>query len=55
VASKKDSADYMKVIKITINFWIYARLKEFAKENDMSIRGAIRYIINQFFKNKPEY
>lgn len=49
-----DSEKNMKPIKITLNFWIHGRLKTWAKENgDISVRAAIRYIINQFFKDKP--
>jgi hypothetical protein len=43
----------MKFLKISINFWIYGRLKTWAKENGMSVRAAIRFIINQFLKDKP--
>ncbi len=45
-----------KNIKFDINLWVYNhRLKKFADEHGMSIRAAIRYIINQFFKDKPLY
>ena len=45
-----------KNIKFDINLWVYThRLKKFADENGMSIRAAIRFIINQFFKDKPLY
>lgn len=43
----------MKKFKISLNFWLYGKLEMFAQENGMSIRAAVRYIINQFFKNKP--
>jgi len=43
----------MKKIKFTLNLWLYGRLKEYANENGMTISSAIRFIINQFFKNKP--
>lgn len=42
----------MKEFLISLNSWIYGRLKEFAEENGMSVRAAVRFIINQFFKNK---
>lgn len=42
----------MKTILITLNPWLYGRLVEYAKENGISIRGAIRSIIHQFFKGK---
>lgn len=42
----------MKEFLISLNLWIYGRLKDFADENGMSVRAAVRYIINQFFKNK---
>jgi len=43
----------MKNINASLNFWIHGRLKIWAKENGMTVRAAIRYIINQFFKDKP--
>jgi hypothetical protein len=43
----------MKFIKISLNFWVLGRLQTWAKENGMSVRAAVRYIINQFFKDKP--
>lgn len=35
-----------------LNTWVYGRVKDFADENGMSVRAAIRFMINQFFKNK---
>jgi len=52
---KKVKAEW-KNIKFDINLWVYNhRLKKFADENGMSIRAALRFIINQFFKDKPLY
>jgi hypothetical protein len=52
---KKNPEDW-KTIKVDINMWTYTnRLAAFAKDNGMSIRAAIRFIINQFFKDKPLY
>ena len=52
MASKKDNGKW-KVIKFTINVFTYQhKLKAWADENDMTVRAAIRYIINQFFKDK---
>lgn len=48
-----EGKSYMKFIKISINMWVYGKVKGFAKANDMSVLGAIRYIINDFFKGKP--
>lgn len=48
----KHNKDDWKEIKFTISKWVYLnKLKVFADENGLSIRGAIRFIINQFFKN----
>lgn len=43
---------YFKKFNISLSFWSYGKLEEFAKQNDMSIRAAVRFIINQFFKGK---
>jgi macrodomain Ter protein organizer (MatP/YcbG family) len=50
-----DQIEPMKKFGMSLNLFIYGRLKQYAKENGMSIRSAIRYIINQFFKDKPFY
>ena len=42
----------MKMLKITLNTWLYGRVKDYADENGLSVRAAIRLMINQFFKNK---
>jgi hypothetical protein len=47
-----DKNDTMKKFGMSLNLWIYGRVKEFADENGMSIRAAIRFMINQFFKNR---
>lgn len=49
---QKDTESSMKMFKIDLNLWLYGKLKMFAKENGMSIRASVRYIINQFFKGK---
>lgn len=41
----------MKKFGLSLNLWIYGKLKDYAEENGMSIRAAVRYIINQFFKS----
>lgn len=43
----------LKRFLIDINLWNYGKLKSFAQENGMSVRAAVRYIINQFFKTRP--
>jgi len=43
----------MKPILISLNFWIYEKLKLYADENGLTVVGAIRMIINQFFKSTP--
>lgn len=45
----------MKSFGISLNLWLYGRVKQYAKENGMSVRSATRFIINQFFKDKPLY
>jgi hypothetical protein len=42
----------MKPILLKLNLWIYGKLKAYADENGITVVGAIRLIINQFFKNK---
>jgi hypothetical protein len=49
---RKQPEGYFKTFKVSLNFWLYGKLEEFAKKNDMSVRGAVRFIINQFFKGK---
>jgi len=39
-----------KKFGISLNWWIYEKLKLYADDNGMSIRAAVRFIINQFFK-----
>jgi hypothetical protein len=52
----KKAKEEWKTIKFDLNMWVYTnRLAAFAKENGMSIRAALRFIINQFFKDKPLY
>jgi len=39
---------------MSLNNWIYDRVKEYSLEHGMSIRAAIRHMITEFFKNnKP--
>jgi len=45
--------NFKKRFHIDLGLWLYGKLKAFADENGMSIRAAVRYIINQFFKNRP--
>jgi hypothetical protein len=52
LANKKKADGFMKEFNISLSFWAYGKLKEFAKANDMKIRAAVRYIINQHFKGK---
>jgi hypothetical protein len=42
----------MKKFVITLNTWLYGRVKDYAEENGLSVRAAVRLMINQFFKNK---
>jgi len=47
---KITSPDSMEEIKSSLSLWYGAKLKQWAKDNGMSVRAAIRYIIIQFFK-----
>jgi len=47
---KSKSPDSMEEIRFTLSVWHHEKLKAWAKENGMSVRAAIRYLINQFFK-----
>lgn len=47
------SPDSMEEIKSSLSIWHISKLKAWAKDNGMSVRAAIRYIIIQFFKNLP--
>jgi hypothetical protein len=48
---KINSPELMEEIKSTLTIWHNQKLKAWAKDNGMSIRAAIRYIIIQFLKN----
>ena len=50
---QKDTNSSLKKFSMDLNLWLYGKLKMFAEENGMSIRAAVRYIINQFFKSRP--
>lgn len=43
----------MKAILVTINTWIYGKIKIYAQERDISVRDAIRIALNEFFRDKP--
>lgn len=47
---KNKSPDAMHEIRMDITVWHHGKLKAWAKDNGMTVRAAIRYIINQFFK-----
>lgn len=52
MGANKTKTDWIKV-KVSINKWVYdTRLVAWAKDNDMTITAAIRFMINQFFKDK---
>jgi len=51
--ARKDTQNGIKQFNIYVNLWIYGKLKMWADENGMSVRAAVRYIINQFFKSRP--
>lgn len=45
----------MKRINCTFNLIVYQKLQVFAREKGITIRAAIRMIINDFLKDKPLY
>jgi hypothetical protein len=45
-----DKKGTMHKFSMSLNHWIFGKVKTFADENDMTVRGAIRHIIHQFFK-----
>lgn len=47
---KITSPDSMEEIKSSLSLWYGGKLRQWAKDNGMSVRAAIRYIIIQFFK-----
>lgn len=47
---KNESPDAMQEIRMHITTWHHGKLKAWAKDNGMTVRAAIRFIINQFFK-----
>jgi hypothetical protein len=49
---KIKSPDSMEDIKSSLSIWHIEKLKAWSKDNGMSFRAAIRYIIIQFFKSK---
>lgn len=44
----------MKKFTLSIQEGLYEKLKTYAKENGISMLGAIRYILNQFFKQNTK-
>jgi len=44
------SPDTMDEIRFTLSVWHHDKLKAWAKDNGMTVRAAIRYVINQFLK-----
>jgi hypothetical protein len=48
---KVGSPDTMEEIKSSLSLWYGAKLRQWAKDNGMSVRAAIRYIIIHFFKS----
>ena len=53
MASKKHqlSVKTFKRVSFSLNFWVYEKLKDYANQNGLSVVGALRMIVNQFFKN----
>jgi len=43
----------MKSILLRINPWLYGKIKTYADERNISVVGAIRLMLNEFFRNKP--
>lgn len=40
----------MQEIRLTLTVWHYEKIKAWAKENGMTVRSALRFVINQFIK-----
>lgn len=47
---KFESPDVMKEIKFKVSVWHKDQLKRFANENGLTIRGLLRFMINQSIK-----
>lgn len=43
----------MKYFEMAISFFYYDKVKAWAKDHETSVVGAIRFMIIQFFKDKP--
>lgn len=43
----------LKAINLQIHQWLYLKLNSYAKERGIPLVGAIRLILAEFFKNKP--
>lgn len=50
-----DGKDLMKGINCTFNLNIHQKLKVFARAKGITVRAAIRMIVNDFLKDKPLY
>lgn len=50
-----DAKDSMKPINCTFNLTIYQKLKVFARAKGITVRAAIRMIVNDYLKDKPLY
>jgi hypothetical protein len=44
----------MKGFLIKMTFGLYHKLEAYADDNEISISGAIRFILTQFFKEKEK-
>lgn len=47
---KFESPDIMKEIKFKVSVWHKEQLENFAKENGLTVRGLLRFMINQSIK-----
>ncbi len=48
--NKFESPDAMKEIKFKVSVWHKEQLESFAKENGLTVRGLLRFMINQSVK-----
>jgi hypothetical protein len=43
-----------KRVPLTVNFFLYEKIVEYAANNGLTVLATIRFILNQFFKNKHD-
>jgi hypothetical protein len=43
---------FMKALLLELNLWLYGKIKMYAEERGISVVGAIRLILSEFFRSK---